>query len=586
MKTIDRVTKRPRQVSPHAGQTFWVANLLILSGSGILVALAASLAIACLMLHLGMPVSLAALWVGCSSAIAFLAWSCAVLSEGYRQKRLFFAALAMGVLIGFCGLGVAAQFLDLSGDGNWYHQEAVHQLAAGWNPYSQPPIVRPQGDGGLAVECFSKGIWINETLLYLLAGDIEAAKGIHIILALAAQALVWGLAVRLGIRAWLGGLIALVAVWNAVVIVQMCSYYLDGDVSSSLVAFLAAAVLCLVVDGLAMPVVAASALMLLASAKLTGIFYGGFFLAGLAGMGLFFRPWKAIARKAAIVSIGLIAGITLEATPWQNWVKFQHPFYPLMGPNAKFEQMTLAAPRNLRDRNRFVQLGYSIVGQPELSFQQDGEVQIKPWFQVSEKTLQAFRHWPDPNIAGYGIFMPETLLFTLLTVLLIVPKRTRAFGLLMLSCLLILLSVLLKPRVWYARYNPQLTLLPVIPVLFVFVMELRRPFGRLSREMASMTLLLLLLNSAIIAHDYLKGQRDLTVGAKEAIANLENAAKWNDVTVNFFRLRAHRFLLERDHVRYQEIPDVTKLPCETPILIPSMHLRYCVSPKTGDAAHR
>jgi len=539
-----------------------------------LMLLATALAAALVMLHAGFSVSVTAIYAALPAAAFFLIAISQSLSP-HAWRRVAGSAgliIVLSILISF---DLGRQFWDLSGDGQWYHQEAIYQIADGWSIYAQAPASAALGDGALAMECFSKGAWILDALAYRATGNVESGKAVHFLLGFSAQLLAWGLFVRLGIRFYIAGLLALVAVWNSVMLVEVYSFYLDGDLSSAMVAFIAASILSLSLSSICLRFVAAAALFLLVSIKLTGIPYAFILLGGLILIAAIYYRSRAVASKLTWISVGLFAGLILEPTALLNWYHYGHPFYPIMGNNPPFGEMAKVAPRNLKDMNGAGQLVLSILGQPELAFQTAGTVRYKAWFRVTGETLLAFRHWPDPNIAGYGVLIPEIFSGTLLLLLLSSPYRSRKLACVAVGLAIILFMVLCKPRIWYARYNPQLLYIPIIVLAFHFCSLAKTPWEVARRSLAYATLALLLLNSIMIGRNYLQGQRELTTGARAQVAALRSRSKAGPIPVYFFTLRTNRFRLEHEGVEYKEVLQLQDLPCAAPREIFGMHLSYC-----------
>ncbi len=61
-------------------------------------------------------------------------------------------------------------FYDISFDGQWYHQEAVYQMARGWNPFKGDYPDNTIRNGSFWFNHYAKGIEIFQAGIYMLTG--------------------------------------------------------------------------------------------------------------------------------------------------------------------------------------------------------------------------------------------------------------------------------------------------------------------------------------------------------------------------------------------------------------------------------
>ena len=156
-----------------------------------------------------------------------------------RTPLFDLAALTAGLL----ALGmVCGQIYDLSWDGQTYHQEAVYQLAHGWNPVWNAPLPMWHRDIEW-INCYPKGNWIIGAILYLSGKQIESAKLLSPALMVTAVLLGYAACRALSLKRGMSGLLALLAALCPVAVCQLGSFYVDGSLGSLLTLLLSLAVL-------------------------------------------------------------------------------------------------------------------------------------------------------------------------------------------------------------------------------------------------------------------------------------------------------------------------------------------------------
>lgn len=110
------------------------ANLSLLIGSSILIFVCSTLLAASIFFAFGYSISFLQITIGACTCIFFVWWGT---NRYFRQDRfkIFWTLLLVLAIVFAASLYISGKFYDLSWDGQAYHQEAVVQIARGWNPF-------------------------------------------------------------------------------------------------------------------------------------------------------------------------------------------------------------------------------------------------------------------------------------------------------------------------------------------------------------------------------------------------------------------------------------------------------------------
>jgi len=487
---------------------------------------------------------------------AALAGSCLVTGWGARVyfRRPFRMTLVVGALLALLvatSAWISLAFYDVSFDGQAYQQEGVYQLAHGWNPLLTPYISPISIDQNVKLICFPKGSWIIGAAMYRLTGRIETGKFANLLLVVAAFSMVLAVFASSGkkLSAWPVAMAVLVAA-NPVALCQLFTFYVDGQMASLLacvgaLCFLSAA------DGNAwVDFLLFAAVVLIIQVKFTGLVYVAIFLAGFIAL----RAWqKRPLRKplyVALLALGLGTFVFGKNPYVSNFFENGHPFYPFSG-QGDFPIITMinATPAEFWHRNRAANLGASI-------FSRSGDWPIQstlkaPW-QVNRDEWTAFED-PDVLVGGFGPLFPAAFVLSL-ALLAIGMWRREATSWIAAAILVILFaSVLPISACWWARYAPQIWLVPLV-ALAPFGGAVERPN---LRRLSWLVLLILGANVAGIARVNFRANLNAT---RETAANLADLRSHAPFKVAFGYFRSNRFRLQEAGIPFVE--DEGKLKCD------------------------
>lgn len=240
---------------------------------------------------------------------------------------------------------------------------------------------------------------------------------------------------------------------------------------------------------------------------------------------------------------GLLAGFLLVGyNPYvTNTLRKGNPFYPLAGPNA-IDIMTANSPESFRVMNRFEKLFTSIFSKTENTHGHQ-KCHFKLPFTVKEEELKTI--WVDTRIGGFGPLFGGSVLLSLsllASALLADQKKTLAYtGL----ALLILTSVIVNPEAWWARYAPQLWLLPVITVMAGLEIKQKIP-----RFLCLLNILVLSLNLILVSVFFFEGYYMGNIALKNQLEEMHNAKL---ILVRYDNMYSNRLRLADFHIKYRVV---------------------------------
>jgi len=491
--------------------------------------------------------------------------------------------------IGVVGLAVvlAAWFFDFGWDGQWYHQNAVLQMARGWNPVRDPLKPLPD-DVATWLHHYSKGPWYVALALYETTQQIEWAKAATWV-ALGASffaALAASLEFTRNRAAALG--IAAVFALNPVVVCELPTYLVDGLLGSHLACFVAA-----VAGGFRRPgwlarLVAIGAAILCINTKQTGLVYVCFVIAAAGLYTLFSRRDQLRCLAATHASALLLGTGLLGFNPYvTNALHRGNPFYPWLGsaaypgfdrpgndPTDRYDM-----PRNLAGRNRVYRVAYSVFGRPGNQPLSTPNAELMAPLDFRWQDLLAYRAH-GLRVAGFGPLFSAAMLLSI-GLLAASIRPGVPWRVVWLGAGTIIASVLVGMHGWWARYVPQLWLLPVTAV----VAGLALPVRRWARWTAIALGALLLLNTALVGfvHFHWEIEASRTLRRQLALLRAQPSVK---VDLRYFGV-AYGERLRRAGVRFQE---KRPLDCPDPIELMSVApgypgaVRACILPTHDPAA--
>lgn len=408
------------------------------------------------------------------------------------------------VLFAAC-LGLAASLHDFSHDGQQYHQQAILALAQGWNPLGPAEYLGPHA---LWVNSYTKGVWLYAAALESLGLGVEAGKSFNLLAALAAGLLCADLLIEpFGLRRRWAWAVAGVMAFNPVFASQWPTYYNDNVVGSLLLALGVSSVAWLRAPAerwKAQAMALGLSLFLVANVKSSGLAYAMLVMVALVIALARVRSVARLKRVVAAAGVGLLLAVaTVGFNPYvTNTLRHGHPLYPLRGGHADIISGNASA--EFLARSRVEQLLLSVFSRSRsiVESEQRGaadQFQLKVPGAIDAAELEVFFSKTDTRIGGFGPWFSLTVVAALLTAALLVLRGRlswrEAAGLAALPAVLLAMA-LMFPQPWWARYVPQLWLLPPAIAAAAWLL---RPGDTLVRRSATVVLALALVNSALVA---------------------------------------------------------------------------------------
>ncbi len=546
-------------------------TLLLVAGSVELVAVAG--------FALGFPISSATLPLGTLMAgLGTAALARAREFAGWRRSAA--RALVSAVVIVAGAIGAAGSIHDTTWDGNWYHQPAVMALANGWNPLAGPPSGEAARAGMLvkysaktdaltstaAVTHYAKGAWYLAAALIRAGARFEQSKAFNLVFvvaaALTAFAAVHTLARWTAPRAALAA--ALVAL-NPVATCQAFTFYVDGQLGSLLAVLVAAGALAARAPDPIAVVAFGTAVALVVNVKFSGVAYAPVLVVAVCCLALRLRGPRPAAAMASVAAVAFAVGaLAIGWNPYvTNTLAKGHPLYPIAGPHA-IDVLSLNLPRGFRAMNRFERLAVSVFSVSANGI--PGELSARPKipFTAARWNFGIFGA-PDVRLGGFGPLFSGALVVAAILALASLASAPRAATPWVFAALSLLISTLVVTEGWWARFAPQLWLVP-------FVLGLAPVVGkpRLTSSLGGLLLAVLAANAVLVLVFHLQHKVTLEKAVRAELRALSAEPSGIDVRIQYFE--GVRFRLDEAGVRFRV---VETLSCQRPQIIAASDALWC-----------
>ncbi|MFN3313140.1 MAG: hypothetical protein ACK46Q_06715 [Hyphomonas sp.] len=401
-------------------------------------------------------------------AIMFLSFAVAGLIGTASRPDLRPAVFVLLAAVLAVSAGFSLLLSDTTIDGQWYHFQAVAALAEGWNPYYESFTGVPSlGEPGYSIwpEHYPLAHWIVMGVSFSAGLPLEAVKFIQPALIMAAGLLTFAALRQLGLSLAVSLFVALAASANPVAVSQIFSKMNDGLIASSLLIFAALAMLWMRSGQRVFLGMLAGFIVFAVNIKFTAIPIFVVACAIFTAILVWTRSLRASIQPAAtLAGAGLFGIIVVGFSPYvQNFAGFGHPFYPLMAGKGvqATDIMTLVTPEAIKVRSDFEAFWFSLFATSHSGFP-PGEPVLKLPFTLADGELYAAGA-VDTQIAGFGpLFSGAFFVSAGLVVFLLVTQWRKPVPMLVLSLTIAVLAfTVVFPESWWARYVPQLWLVPV-----------------------------------------------------------------------------------------------------------------------------
>ncbi|HTB24450.1 MAG TPA: hypothetical protein VK711_03725 [Puia sp.] len=361
---------------------------------------------------------------------------------------------------------ISGLFYDISSDGQMYHMESAIQMKAGWNPFKKElPLELNQA---IWLNHYGKGVEDPQATIYALTNRLEHTKSTNFILLAASFCLSMAFLVRLNRFSLRKNILfSTLLAFNPVTFYQLLNTYVDGQLSSFLLCFIAVACLLYLEADKYFLILLASILIILINIKFTALVFAGVFTTGMLLVFIVGKRWQAFKRAFIVSALSAIFAIGVVGYfPYMiNIVQYHDILYPglkvLKSEAAKF------TPPRLIQKNQFSKFIISFFSHTDnlhLTATKDPVIRTKIPFTFNKTDLFNASKPYVVFMAGMGPFFSGICLSSMLIFgywfWRLKNRRTALPFIIMAGT--ILLSVLMISEAWYARYVPQFWFFPLI----------------------------------------------------------------------------------------------------------------------------
>jgi hypothetical protein len=543
-----------------------IEDFSLLLGSIIIIFAFAILLIASLTFLVGWSISAAHFILGLCLTVGYY-----FINSKLFTKKLLLAANLTFLAVLFVSVILSKSFYDISWDGQVYHQEAVIQLANGWNPFHQ--ISSPEEVHKIWLTHYAKGSWVDAAALYQLTHSIETSKAFNILFIISSfflgiSALINIPRINVAQSLILSGLLA----FNPVSICQSLSFYIDGQQASLLVSLLAISYLLIVRTEYIrlLNVVYLANICILANIKFTSLVYASILIFSLIVWLLIKRNSQLAVKVVIVGSLSLLLGVGfIGYNPYvTNTFYHGHPFYPLAGAN-KIDIISTNIPKNFIGKNRLEKLFLSTFSESASTYPPEASKLKLPLTIQSVKERECFTN-TDVRVAGFGPLFSGAILLSLIACLLSLRRDLIKTRMTVLLASLLMSSILINPEAWWARYVPQLWMLPLL--FSILALSLK---SKILNFLGYGIIVVLLANILIVSSIYFENNFKMSQAIEQQLSNISNNNQM--LIVNFDQdFRSNRIRFIEENIKYREVKTLKELPCNAEQIVGSRTL-FCIN---------
>lgn len=398
---------------------------------------------------------------------------------------------------------IAGAFDDPTCDSMAYHADIILLSLRGVNPIYE----WMHGFDDVWTNHYPKAMEYFASLIIHLTHNYNMGKCYNILLTGAVFAYIFSFMNRRGYGGGNSLLAAFAISLNPVVISQMLSFYIDGALASlTTLAVFSGMALLFASRSIDRLVFILSACLLI-STKFTGaahIAVIGMIAVAIAVHRYYFiskdkesphavrRPLKGLLLSLTLIA--LLGGLVMGFNPYiENFVWEGNPFVPLMG-MGKHEVLAAQSPKSFKENDtslvdRLLISIFSRTGNVIPGGFGTSEPVLKVPFSVSSEELSLLQY-NDVRISGWGVLFSGILLVAIALYLGSASWKNSeiTIGLLFTVC-----TILINPGNWWARYAPQVALIPALMAIPPLVSQMAW-----QRITARFVFVLLLFNSMLI----------------------------------------------------------------------------------------
>lgn len=408
-------------------------------------------------------------------------------------------AILIGMII-FTGVTfVEGKIYDSTADGNTYHKLAIGSMKNGWNPAYEDSKDFKMEDGNafdtsednintLWIDHYAKGTEIFAGVIYAFTGNIESGKGYTILLMYIGFGIIFSYLYKDKKRNLFTSLaVSLLLVVNAITVVQIFNYYVDGALMISILLILYS---CIVesdkekYDQKENLLILASNIILCINIKFTGLAFSAMFCF------VFYVYWLIRAYKQGkeeftktlkiytifyIITVVIALGIVGYSSYMRNMIDHGHPLYPLYGKGHVANMVVQEQPSSFSDKNHLEIFLISMFSKGENVSPTYSPENVQPTLKIpgtlSKEEIENYCI-PDIRVGGFGPLFSIVFIISIICTIYIIVKfiKEKKWNLLIPYSLILVVTaflILFLDGNYWARYIPYFYAVPILVLAYL-----------------------------------------------------------------------------------------------------------------------
>lgn len=423
-------------------------------------------------------------------------------------------------------ISLSLGFFDTSWDGQEYHQAAIIKLKEGWNPLYENIDKQLSTDKrvNIWINHYPIASWLFGANLFKFTNNIEIGKMYNFLFMFASFFLTLYLLLSIKLNRVLSVILSLIASCNPVSVYQSLSFYIDGFMGSLLLCIFALSYIYFIEKKKIYLLFIGFLFITIINIKFTGIIFSSVIaIFTFIGILLLSKNFKKSLLILTILSSFILIGIIVFGySPYiKNTIIKGNPLYPVYGED-KIDIISNQYPYNFRSFNYFERLIHSVFsytgGQYSNEARTFSSSVLKIPFTIQKNEI--FMMNIDPRVGGFGPFFGGAIIIsTIIIIISIIMGRLNKNNTLNLFLLFIILEILISaliiPESWWARFVPQLWFFTIVPIVMLFINIKEFKFNNL---ILSPIVFILILNIFFTAYNYYSANINDTKNFNEQIS--------------------------------------------------------------------
>ena len=394
--------------------------------------------------------------------------------ESSKEKlKKIIINIFISIILLFITIIVASAFYDTTWDGNTYHKEMIGLMKNGMNPLYNVD------SGDIWSQHYARAVETFASVIYAFTNNIETGKALNFLLIILLFGQLYKYLRKKNVNIILSVIFSFVVAVNPISLIQSTSYYVDGIFANTLF-FIILMLLKLTNEDednklylywlVVLTVVCIN--IKFTSLLICTMFIGAFIIYWLyvsireKKFGVTLKKW--FIYFACIYIFGVIfVGSSVYV---KNFIKYGHPFYPLLGEETNVDIVTDNEPVGLTEYNHFEKFIYTLFSKTYTWYDKKPELKIP--FTIYDSEFESMQY-VDTRVGGFGPLYSGMLVVSIPVILFYIirnmQKKRRMNILLILILLCIIIPIPILPVIWQLRYYPQFYLLPLIALYLLLI---------------------------------------------------------------------------------------------------------------------